>query len=59
MSTVKIWRGEVLLGTCSRNDRGWIFIPNVSGRTAGRKRWPTWEEALPRWVSLFRSEEVR
>ena len=29
---------------------GWRFIPNVCGRSASRKFWPTWEASLPRWV---------
>ena len=38
------------LGSASRNHEGWKFIPAVCGRKASRKRWPTFESCLPKWV---------
>jgi hypothetical protein len=42
----------ILLGRCARvaSGDGWVFLPNVSGRKASRKVWPTWADAIPRWA---------
>ena len=39
-----------VLGHAVRNEAGWRFLPNVSGRSPSRKAHKTMEKCLPRWV---------
>lgn len=45
------------VGAFNKNTRGWIFVPFNQHRPS-RKRWPTREDALPRWARSATIEEV-
>jgi hypothetical protein len=57
MTSIKFYRALAgdergpYLGAATRNSRGWLFLPAVSGHKPGRKRHSTWEACLPRWVN--------
>ena len=47
------------IGRLVRYPRGWIFLPNVSGRKPSKKYHKTFEAALPRWTGGLDGTETR
>jgi hypothetical protein len=45
------------LGVAVQKSDGWVFIPHVAGRKPSRKRYPTMEICLPRWIGYPNSCE--
>ena len=58
--TRHVLRGDFVLGSASYYTflKGWLFIPNVSGRIAGRVCRDTYEESIPRWARKMRTETL-
>ena len=64
MKTYRIERnlasGSVfILGFAYETERGWRFIPNVSGRISSRHPHPTLKACLPRWLGRHEIKEVK